>query len=158
MKNTNTKYWIVIALLILIIIIGAYKFIIQGSVGHHLEKLTVIHLEDGEKDFILSEMTNFLIGVQNIIIAISVNNMPLAAEYARKNGKILQKTVPLKLLGKLPIGFKELGFDTRSKFDKLALEARSSNDKKYILKQLSILMQNCITCHANYHIEVHKIK
>lgn len=150
---TNKKYWLVIALLTLIIIGGAYKFLIQGSVSQSLDGRTVIHLEASEKDFVLAEMRSFLISVQNIITGVSENNMTLVAEYAKKGGKIAQAEVPLNLMGKFPIAFKKLGFDTHSKFEQLAIDAKSLGDTQHTLKQLSILMQNCIACHIAYRLK-----
>lgn len=153
MKNTNKKYWIIIALLILIIVIGAYKFIIQDGVSQSLERRTVIVLNDEGKEFILEEMTNFLVGVKNIIASVAENNMPLVAEYANKNGKIVQKLVPLEIIAKLPVAFKTLDTNTHSKFNQLALDAQTLGDTQYTLKQLSVLMQNCISCHSIYRIK-----
>ena len=76
-----------------------------------------IHLDAGERDLVLAEMRAFLTSVQQITKGISENDMKLVAEYSRKAGKAAQDEVPGTLIGKLPIEFKQLGFDTHTKFD-----------------------------------------
>jgi len=68
--------------------------------------------------------------------------------------KAAQSAVPGTLIGKLPIEFKKLGFDTHLKFDQLALNAEDFGDNNQVLIQLSNLMQNCVACHAAYRIDI----
>ena len=56
-------------------------------------------------------------------------------------------------MGKLPMAFKQLGFDTHTKFDQLALDAEQMGDSGQTLEQLGVLMQNCVGCHAGYRID-----
>ncbi len=67
--------------------------------------------------------------------------MKLVIESSRSVGLAAQQAVPGSLMGKLPVEFKKLGFDTHEKFDQLALDAEQLGDEKHILEQLSILMQ-----------------
>ena len=150
----SKKCWLVIGLLLLVIIAGAYKFMIQGSVSESADGRMAIHLHTGERDLILEEMRAFLTSVQKITQGISANDMALVAEYAKKAGKAAQGEVPGTLIGKLPVAFKKLGFDTHSKFDQIALDAESFGDSSHALEQLSTLMQNCVACHAGHRIEV----
>ncbi len=62
--------------------------------------------------------------------------------------------VPGTLMGKLPLEFKKLGFDTHTRFDQLALDAEQLGDPGHSLTQLAELMQNCVACHAAYRFEV----
>ena len=150
----SKKCLLVTGLLLLVIIAGAYKFMIQGSVTETTDGRMAIHLNAGERDLILQEMRAFLASVQKITKGISENDMALVAEHAKKVGKAAQGEVPGTLVGKLPMAFKKLGFDTHSKFDQLALDAESFGDSSHALEQLSVLMQNCIACHAGHRIEV----
>ena len=61
--------------------------------------------------------------------------------------------VPASLMGKLPLGFKQLGFDTHSRFDQLALDAESLGDAGQSLAALGELMANCVACHAAFRID-----
>ena len=152
----NKNCWFVIGTLLLVIVGGAYKFMIQGSVTESTDGRMAIQLSAGERDLVLEEMRAFLASVQQITKGISENDMELVAEYARKVGGAAQQAVPGTLMGKLPMAFKQLGFDTHTKFDQLALDAESMGDSNYALQQLSTLMQNCVACHAGHRLEVEK--
>ena len=67
-------------------------------------------------------MREFLTSVQQITKGISENDMKLVVDYARKVGRAAQGEVPGTLMAKLPMQFKQLGFDTHTKFDQLAMD------------------------------------
>ena len=140
----------VISVLALVIIVGGYKFIVQGSVSKGTDGRMAIHLYASERDLVLEEMRGFLVSVQQIAKGISEDDMEHVAEYARKAGSSAQGEVPATLIGKLPLSFKKLGFDTHSRFDTLALDAESLGDSGHALSQLATLMENCVACHAVY--------
>jgi len=150
----NKKCFAMIALLLLVIVGGVYKFIFQGSVTESTDGRFLIQLSAGERDLVLEEMRAFLDRVQKITKAATENDMKMVAESARKVGKAAQAAVPGTLVGKLPIAFKKLGFDTHIKFDELALNAEDFGDSNQVLIQLSNLMQNCVACHATYRIDI----
>jgi len=150
----NKIYLTTITFLLLIIAAGAYKFMIQGSVEATQDGRMAIQLDAGERDLVLAEMRAFLESVQQITQAVTENDMQGVAEHARKVGRAAQGEVPGSLMGKLPLEFKKLGFDTHSRFDELALDAEQLGDEQHSLTQLSVLMQNCVACHAAYRIEV----
>ena len=54
------------------------------------------------------------------------------------------------LIGKLPLEFKQLGFSVHRDFDQIALDAESLGDRDHTLKQLAVLMQKCVVCHASH--------
>jgi len=143
----------IIAILLIVIAVGAYKFMIAGSGVKSTDGRIALKLNPGERDLVLMEMRGFLISVQQIVKGASGNDMKLVAEYARKSGRAAQGDVPASLIGKLPIEFKKLGFDTHSKFDQLALDAGELGDPKHALSQLTSLMNNCMSCHATYRLD-----
>jgi mono/diheme cytochrome c family protein len=149
----NKKCWLIIMVLLFVILGGAYKFLIQGSTTESQDGRLAIHLTAGERNLVLSEMRSFLASVQQITQGLAENDMARVAEYAKKVGKNAQGEVPGTLMGKLPMEFKKLGFNTHMKFDQLALDASSMGDNGQILEQLSTLMQNCVACHASYRLE-----
>ncbi len=150
----SKKCRVIIAFLLIVIAGGVYKFVFQGSVSAGSDGRMAIHLDTGERDLVLSEMRAFLTSVQQITRGISENDMQLVAEYSRRVGKAAQGEVPGTLMGKLPMQFKQLGFDTHAGFDQLALDAEDLGDSQHALAQLSVLMQNCTTCHAAYRFEI----
>ena len=149
----RNKCLIINILLSLVIVAGVYKFIFQGSTTINSDGRTAIHLNASERDLVLAEMRAFLSSVQQITLGISNNDMVLVSEYARKAGTAAQGEVPGTLVGKLPLQFKQLGFDTHTKFDQLAMDATDLEDASHSLAQLSALMQNCIACHEIYRID-----
>lgn len=99
-------------------------------------------------------MRTFLITVQQITQGITDDNMDYVASSAKQVGNAAQAGVPGSLVGKLPLEFKKLGFDTHSKFDQLAMDAEDLGDREHTLTQLSELMQNCISCHTMYRFSI----
>lgn len=150
----NTKYLSIIVILLLIIAGGAYKFIFEGSTTESTDDRTEILLNDNERNMVLAEMRAFLASVQQINQGLAENNMERVAEYARKSGKAATGGMPGTLMGKLPLAFKKLGFDTHAKFDQLAMDANDLGDRDHTLQQLSTLMENCVACHATYRISM----
>jgi hypothetical protein len=148
----NTKCLSVIAVLMLVILGGAYKFIVEGSTSESTDGRLAIHLNASERDLVLKEMRSFLVSVQQIAKGISEDNMDRVSKYARQAGAAAQEEVPVTLVGKLPLEFKKLGFDTHRKFDLLALDAESLGDGNHALKQLTELMENCVGCHAGHRL------
>ncbi len=145
-------YLVIITLLSLIIAAGVYKFILQGATSQ-VDQRVVIHLKEEERDLVLNEMRQFLNSVQNIIQGLSNDDFTLIHDAARASGNSVQRDMPGSLVGKLPLEFKTLGFDTHSRFDQIALDAESFSDKDHSLKQLSELMLNCLACHETYQFQ-----
>ncbi len=131
-----------------------YKFIVQGNVVQIQDNRTAIQLTKDERDLVLSEMRIFLQSVQQITNGISKEDMSIVAIAARKSGKDAAVAVPGTLIGKLPIGFKKLGFDTHTKFDGLALDAEQLGDGGHSLSRLNTLLENCVSCHATFRFVV----
>ncbi|MDT8283116.1 MAG: hypothetical protein RQ982_09975 [Gammaproteobacteria bacterium] len=131
-----------------------YKFVIQGDVALADDNRVAIQLTKSERDLVLSEMRVFLQSVQQIASGISKQDMDLVAGSARNSGSNAQTAVPGTLIGKLPVGFKILGFDTHAKFDELALDAQQLGDGSHTLSQLSTLLENCVSCHAAFRFEI----
>jgi len=146
----------IILFLLAIIGFGAHKFIFQGSVTKGSDNRTAIVLSTSERQLILEEMRGFLTSTQQIIQAVADDEMAKLVTAAKKSGRAAQAEVPTSLVGKLPMAFKKLGFDTHTKFDELAMDAEDMEDSQQSLKLLSQLMQNCIGCHATYQLVVEK--
>lgn len=130
-----------------------YKFVVQGNVQTAPDGRTAILLAPDERDLVLSEMRMFLESVQQISAGLSAQDMQQVVQHARQSGRNAQQAVPGSLMGKLPLAFKQLGFDTHTKFDELALDAEQLGDPDHTLSQLAALMQNCIACHTAYRID-----
>ena len=148
--------WSVSGLLLVALMVMSYKFIVVGSVAPANDGREALLLESGERDLVLSEMRVFLASVQAITDGLSNDDMDKVAEAARSVGAAAQKDVPASLIGKLPLSFKKLGFDTHKKFDMLALDAEQLGSPEHSLKQLASLMNNCVACHATYRFDTER--
>lgn len=140
----------VITLLLIIIAGGVYKFILPADASKSSDTRELIQLTAAEKDIVLAEMRIFLTSTQQIIKGISEGNMELVARQAKKSGKAAQAEIPASLAKKLPVQFKKLGSDTHVKFDQIAMDAEDLGDNEHALSQLSVLLQNCTSCHEIY--------
>lgn len=129
-----------------------YKFVVHGSVSPGADGRAEILLEPAERDLVLSEMRVFLESTQQILAGITEGDLERAAHHARRSGRAAQQAVPGSLMGKLPLAFKQLGLETHTGFDTLALDAEQLGDREHTLSQLTALLQNCVACHAAYRI------
>lgn len=145
--------WTISIILLFAVSAMTYKFIISGSVAPSSDGRQALLLEPAERDLVLAEMRAFLETVQTITAAVGEKDMPKIVAAAHKVGAAAQQAVPGSLVGKLPLSFKKLGFDTHRKFDLLAMDAETLEDPQHALQQLSVLMQNCVGCHAVYRID-----
>ncbi len=145
--------WLITGILILAIVAMGYKFMIAGSVAPASDGREALILEPAERDLVLTEMRMFLSSVQKITRALTEEDMETVVKAAREVGLAAQQAVPGSLMGKLPLAFKKLGFDTHKKFDELALDAEQLGDPNHALQQLSTLMNNCVACHSTYQIQ-----
>ena len=145
--------WSISAILLISLSLISYKFILTGAVAPSTDGRQAILLQEPERDLVLGEMRMFLASVQKITMGISKNDMKVVVEAAREVGLTAQQAVPGSLMGKLPLSFKKLGFDTHKKFDALARDAEDLGDPQYALEQLSALMNNCVACHSTYKIK-----
>ena len=145
--------WSLLLVTLLVIGVMAYKFIISGETLLASDGRQALMLEAGERDLVLTEMRMFLDATQKIVQAATEDNAEAIAEAAKAVGRGAQEAVPGSLIKKLPLEFKKLGFDTHSKFDQLAMDAEQFGDPANSLKQLGVLMQNCVACHEGYRID-----
>ena len=131
----------------------AYVFLIRGQTMPASDGRMAILLDAGERDLVLTEMRGFLASVQAITDAVVREDPAGVAAAARQVGAAAQQGVPASLVGKLPLEFKKLGFDTHQKFDQLALDAEQFGEADQALPALAELMHNCVGCHAAYRID-----
>ena len=131
-----------------------YLFVIRGATVPASDGRLAILMTPGERDMVLGEMRAFLIAVQGISQAVVDQDHGAAVRAARAVGAAAQQAVPPGLVGKLPLDFKRLGFDTHRRFDQLALDTEQFGDTSQVLPELAALLQNCTACHAAYRIDL----
>lgn len=150
--------WILLAIFGISTGTMAYKFILSGDVEKSTDGRLAVQLNVDERDLVLGEMRTFLESVQEITQGVARNDFPAAAEAARKVGRAAQQGMPGTLVGKLPLEFKKIGFDTHTKFTQLALDAEQMADTEHTINQLGQLLENCTTCHATFKFEINAKK
>jgi hypothetical protein len=148
--------WLLAVIFAAMTLLLVYLFVVRGTTLPASDGRTAVLLAPGERDLVLREMRDFLTTVQAISQAVVDDDPAAAAAAARRVGGAAQQGVPASLAGKLPLGFKRLGFDTHSRFDQLALNAEEFGDPLQVLAELAILMQNCTACHAAYRIDLER--
>lgn len=145
---------IVLVAMLIALSAASYKFLISSTDQKSSDERLAVRLDVGERDLVLVEMRAFLTSVQQIVEALSVDDMGVVTQHARQVGRLAQQEVPASLRGKLPAAFKQLGHDTHTGFDQMALDAEQLGDREHALSQLSSLLHNCVACHAAYRIEL----
>lgn len=140
---------------LLLLVLGAlgYKLVVVGETAPASDGRSAIRLSPGERDLMLAEMRAFLQAVQAITQAVSEGDVARAAQAARAVGAAAAAGVPLSLMAKLPLGFKELGLSIHRAFDQLALDAEQMGDTAQAQVQLASLLNNCVGCHAAFRID-----
>ncbi len=144
--------WLALLLVLGLGVLG-YKLIVVGDTRPAADGRTAILLSPGERDLVLTEMRAFLQAVQGIVQAVGAGDPAAAAQAARAVGAAAAAEVPVSLMAKLPLGFKQLGMATHGAFDQLALDAESLGDLGHTQGQLAALLGNCVACHATFRID-----
>ena len=108
------------------------------------------------RDFVMSEMRNFVETLHQINMGIEQNDSSLIVEAARSSGGSVAHHAPAGLIASIPMGFKTIGFDTHAKFDSIANSAEKNFDPKVIQQQVTALLGNCVACHRSYRMDVKK--
>ena len=154
MKNVY-KIGLVLSLALNVILV--YRFFIAGNtVKNETDNRIAIELSEKNRDFVMFEMRTFLEGVKHIHDGIQTGDYEKIEKNASKSGMSVENHVPGELLRSLPIEFKKLGFNTHDRFDKIAELARQKAKKEVLNQELSGLMNNCVSCHASFKINIKK--
>lgn len=109
-------------------------------------------LSEDQRSHVLEEMRALLSGAQNILVALSKDDMASVSKSARPLGLGMAHKAEDHLKGVLPKEFMQLGMSLHQDFDQIAADAESKKDPKLTLQQLSNAMTKCIACHDAYQI------
>lgn len=148
MKNCKLS-WALVAVLAVIVAAFGYKFTV-GNVQPSDDGRQAVMLSKDERNALLLEMRVWLQSSQGILAAASVKDFDAVIKSAKASGMGAEADTPGSLFRKIPVEMKALGFDTRSKFDDIAVEAAKSKDSNQVVIKLSTAMNNCIACHEMY--------
>lgn len=120
--------------------------------GRAADPRQAIVLDEAEQAFVLNEMRQYVVSLQQILTALA-NDDPIAVgQAARTMGMQAMRDAPSTLMGKLPMEFRQLGMPTHKAFDEIADAAESGEDTQAILGRLGSVLTNCVACHASYRL------
>ncbi len=125
-------------------------------VAEEVDNRTVIQLSPQHRVLVLTEMRQFLSGLQQMTDALSRDDMETVAREARILGTSMSHHMPADLKQALPQGFRKMGHAVHSSFDQIALDAESLGDSQHTLSQLGEALSRCVDCHSTY--QIHEIK
>ncbi len=138
------------------------QFLIAGAIllpaaiwsgnGEAADTRRPVRLNETEHEFVLSEMRGFVESLQQVMSGLAAGNMKMVAEAAKRSGRRTANQAPRSLAVKFPPAFAALGAATHQYWDELAAEAEDMGDGAEIVRQLSVLLNNCTTCHAGYRL------
>lgn len=141
--------WFLVAMLSIIVAVFTYKFT-AGEVKPSDDGRLAVQLSKDERNALLLEMRTWLQNSQAMLAAVSTQDFATVANIAKSSGMAAEAATPGSLFRKIPVEMKKLGFDTRQKFDEIAIDAEKLKDSQHTIKQISTAMNNCVACHASY--------
>ncbi len=150
------KKWLYTLLLLSVFlnIVLVYVFVFKGETIESKDMRKAILMSERNRDFVLTEMREFLESVQKIAQGILEEKPELIIEAGEKSGGSVIAHAPQGMLRALPSGFKKMGFATHALFDEIATTTKDGYHKGKAQEQLNNLLNNCITCHRIYKIQM----
>lgn len=115
-----------------------------------------IKMASENREYVMAEMRGFLESVQKINEGIAKNDPKIIEKVGQESGSCKVDGVPKGLVKSLPLGFKEMGFETHELFDVMSKMAKENYDRQQTQEKLNQLLNNCVACHKTYKISVEK--
>lgn len=119
---------------------------------NNTEKRTPVVLRPNEKTELLSDMREYLKGVQSIISALVKEDMDTVSAVAESLGIINVIDRPLMFPNASGTRFRDLATLVHINFEEMAMDARTQRNPKATLERLAPLMKRCVNCHENYYL------
>ena len=131
---------------------AALAIVATATFAQDIDERKILSLNEMQRHHILTEMRALLLGTQQILQAISEDDMLAVARHARMLGTEMAHSGENHLRSVLPKDFMQLGISVHKSFDQIAADAETLKDTKHTLTQLSMTLQTCVACHAAYQI------
>ena len=143
-----------IALTLWVITIGIFGwFFYKGQViPSSNSNRTVVLLDASEREYVLAEMRGMLSSVQQIILGIANDDRAAIERAASAAGMSVAADDNPRLLAKLPMELKALGFSTHKDMDALAAAAKNGAPYSEIMSMLGTSMVKCVACHQTWQL------
>ena len=133
-----------------------FALVATSALASDFDKRQVLTITVLQRGHVIEEMSALLSGTQNILAALSNDDMAAVAQYASSLGMGMAIKAEDHLKGALPRDFMRLGTSVHQDFDKIAADAQPIKDPKHTLLQLSEAMGKCAACHAAYQLRTVK--
>ena len=115
---------------------------------------TVVNLSSPERTTLLKEMRGMLEALQNIAQGLADEDMVAVSDAARPLATPLKEKLSPATLNKLPTEFRTLANSLSTDFLQMSADAKTTQDEKRTLGQLSNVMAKCLACHKAYQVKV----
>jgi hypothetical protein len=133
------------------LVIGFY--FVKGRTKQAPDGRTAIILNENERNLVLEEMRSMLASVQGIVRGLSDEKMVDVTQQARASGTAMAAAVPIELMTKLPLEFKQLGLATHQGFDEISVAADQGETSEMVLTRLAEQLTRCVACHQVFRLE-----
>ena len=117
---------------------------------------TVVLLPAKGRHMVLEEMRVMLISVEGYIAAAAKGDTAGMRAAAHASGAAAAADMDPAVEDHLPADFVRLGMSTHVAWDSLAADVGRGATPNQSLGRLADIMKNCVSCHAQYRIEVQR--
>jgi cytochrome c556 len=153
MTSMPNKLAIAAAALWVVTALGAAVLFVRGHTAPASDGRTAILLTLAERDFVLAEMRDMLISVQQITEALASGEGAKAAAAARAAGGHANAQMPIGLMAQLPLEFKQAGMAMHAGFNEIAAAVDQGESPSALSGKLAIQLSTCVGCHQSYRID-----
>jgi cytochrome c556 len=136
-----------------ITIVAAGVFFFKGSTAPSSDGRTAILLAPAERDFVLGEMRNMLISVQQVTAALAERDRAKASKAARAASTHEGHALPVTLMARLPMEFKLTGMAMHAGFGELADAVDKGEAVSALYARLADQLNACVGCHETYRVD-----
>lgn len=143
-----------IALALWIITAGVFGwFVYKGqTIKAPDSQRVVVMLDTAEREYVLAEMRGMLSAVQQILLGIANDDRAAIAKAASAAGMSVAADDSPRLLTKLPMEMKALGFGAHRDMDDLAAAAQKGVPYNELMSMLGTSMGKCVACHQTWQL------
>ena len=140
-------------LLWLAVVVAAGVLFVRGTTAPGSDGRTAIRLSLSERDFVLGEMRTMLGAVQGVAEGIAANDLTAVSRAASGSGIAFERGVPVTLMGRLPLEFKQQGMAMHAGFDEIAAAAAKGESGQALTGRLAGQLNLCLGCHQSYRFD-----
>ncbi len=117
---------------------------------------TTVMLPAQGRHMVLEEMRGMLISVEGYVAAAAKDDTAGMRAAAHASGAAAARDMDPAMEDRLPAEFLRLGMSTHAAWDSLASDVGRGATPDQSLGRLAIIMKHCVSCHAQYRIEIQR--